>query len=270
MQFYHLGSETTRTRKHTNVRSTNIEGLALASGHRHKSVAIPPIGQDGTCIPLEVSVKVITRVVVTISNNVGPMHTGINEIRIVCEDDTSINVFAKELSSFAFRGDGPYFKMASSKNELVGENKTAKYQSGGRNRAKCDEDVDSPIATEKSVEQIQKATSLPEKGPLPNKKNAQILTSYPKIETAASCQLKPHSDGAAILPVVNGKIKAASLNNSRQCYENTIKVISSSCTESTNITEGSVFEILEVTSTAMVEPVEEVTKLGRITQTRSW
>ena len=189
------------------------EGLALASGHRHKSVAIPPLRQDGTCIPLEVSVEVITRVVATISNNVGPMHTGINEIRIVCEDDTSINVFAKELSSFALGGDGPYFKMASSKNELGGENKTAKYQSGGRNRAKCDEDVDSAIATEKSVEQIQKATSLPEKGPLPNKKNAQSLTSYPKIETVASSQLKPQPDSAAILPVVNGKIKAASLNN---------------------------------------------------------
>ena len=236
------------------------EGLALASGHRHKSVAIPPLGQDGTCIPLKVSVEVITRVVATFSNNVGPMHTGINEIRIVCEDDTSINVFAKELSSFSFGGDGTYFKMASSKNEFGGENKTAKYQSGGRNCAKCDEGVDSAIATEKSVEQIQRMTSLPEKGPLPNKKNAQILTSYPKIETVASSQLKPQPDSAAILPVVNGKMKEACLNNSRQCYENTIKVISSSCTESTSVTEGSVFEILEVTSTAMVEPVEEVTK----------
>ena len=238
------------------------DGLVLASGHRHKSVAIPPLGQDGTCIPLEVSVEVITRVIAKFSESVGPMHTGINEIRIVCEDDASINAFAKELSSFSLRGDGPYFKMASSKKELGGEIKIVKCQNGGRSRTKCDEGVDASIATEKSVKLIQKATSLPEKGSLPNKESTQILndTSYPKIETGASSQLKPPPDTAAILPVVNEKMKDASLNNSRQCYENTIKVISSSCTESTNITEASVFEMLEVTSTASVELVEEVAK----------
>ena len=233
-------------------------GLALASGHRHRSVAIPPLGQDGTCIPLEVSVEVITRAIATFSSNVGPMHTGVNEIRIVCEDDTSINAFAKELLSFSFRGDGPYFKMASSKNELGGENKIVKCQSGGRSCAKCDEGIDSSIAFEKSVKQIQKATSLPGKGSLRNRESAQILTSYPKIETHTYSQLTPQSDGATILPVVNGKMKDASLNNSRQCSENTITVISSSCTESTNITEASVFEILEVTSSPTVELVEEV------------
>ena len=237
------------------------EGLALASGRRHKSVVIPPLGQDGTCIPLEVSVEVITRVIAKFSKNAGPMHTGINEIRIVCEDDASINAFAKELSSFSFRGEGPYFKMASSKNELECENKFATYQSEERSRAKCDEGIDSTISTEKSVEQIQKTTSLPEEGSLPNRENAQILTSYPKIETGASSQLKPQpADGAGILPVVNRQVKDASLDNSRQCYENTIKVTSSSCAESTNITEASVFEILEVASTAIVELVEEVTK----------
>lgn len=236
------------------------DGLALASGHRYKSIAIPPLGQDGTCIPLEVSVEVITRVIAKFSKNAGPMHTGINEIRLFCEDDASIKVFAKDLSSFSFRGDGPYFKMASSKNELGGENKIAKYQSGDRSRVKCDGGVDSTIATEKSVKQIQKASSLPEEGSLPDRENAQILTGYSKIETGASSQLKPQPDSAAILPVVNGKMKDASLNNSRQCSEYTITVISSSCTESTNITEASVFEILDVTSSATVELVEEVAK----------
>lgn len=236
------------------------EGLALASGHRHKSVAIPPLGQDKNCIPLEVSIEVITRVIAKFSDNAGPMHAGINEIRIVCEDDATINAFAKELSSFSFRDDIPYFKMTSSKNELGGENNIAKCQSGGRSRTKCDEGVDSSIATEKSVEQIQKATSSPEKGSFPNTENAQILTSFPKIETGASSQLKPQPDSAAILPVVNGEMKDASLNNSRQCYENTTRVISSSVTESTDNSEASVFEILEVTSTATVALVEEVAK----------
>ena len=235
-----------------------LDGLVLASGYRHRSVALPPLGQDGNCIPPEVSAEVITRVIAKFSGNVGPMHTGIKEIRIICEDDVTIYLFAKELSSFCFGGDIPYFKMASSKNEVGGENKIAKHQSGGKGSAQCDEGVYSSIAKEEKVEQIQKATSLPEKGSLPNRENAQILTSYPKIETGASPQLKPQPDSAEILPVVNGKMKDASLNNSRQYYENTITVISSSCTKSTDISEARVFEILEVTSTATAALVEEV------------
>lgn len=236
------------------------EGLVLASGYRHRSVALPPLGQDGNFIPLEVSVEVITRVIAKFSDKVGPMHTGINDIRIVCEDDATMNAFAKELSFFSFRGDEPYFKMTPSKNELGGEDVIPKYQRTGRSRPKCDEGVDSSIATEKSVEQIQKATSSPVKGSFPNTENAQILTCDPKIEAGASSQLKPQPDSAAILPVVNGEMKDASLNNSRQCHENTTTVISSSVTESTDNSEASVFEILEVTSTATVALVEEVAK----------
>ena len=238
-----------------------INALTLASGYRHRSVAIPPLGQDGNCIPLEVSAEVITRVIAKFSNNVGPMHTGINDIRIVCEDDDTVNVFEKELSSFSFPGDKTYFTMVPSKNVVEGEDKIAKYQRAGRSHAKCEEGDDSSIANQKSVEQIQESTSSPETGSLPNKKNAQIHANYPKVEPSPSSELKPHKPGSpAILPVVNGKKENVSSNSLRQCCENTITVFSSSCTKSTNISEANVFEILEVTETATVALVEEVAK----------
>jgi len=231
------------------------EGLILASGYRHRSLALPPLGQDGNCIPLEISVEVITRVIAKFSDNVGPMHTGINEIRVVCEDDTTMNTFAQELSSFSFHGQKPYFKTTPSKNRLAGEDIIPQYQRAGRIRAKCDGGVDSSIAIEKSVEK-----SSPEKGSLPNTENVQILPSYPKIETGASSQPEAQPYSSAGLPVADGEMKDASLNNSRQCNENTITVISSSCTKPIDISEASVFEIMEVTSATTVALVEEVAK----------
>ena len=253
------GNKNQRAYKHQ-IHRYLTEGLALASGYRHRSVALPPLGQDGNCIPLEVSVEVITRVIAKFNDNVGPMHTGINDIRVVCEDEATMNAFEKELSSFTFRGENPYFKMTPSKNKLEGEDVIPKYQRAGRTRAKCDEGVDSSIATKKPVEQNQKETSLPEKGFLPKTENAQILPSYPKIKTDASSQLKAQPDSAEIVPVADEEMKDTSLNNSKQCHENTITVISSSCTESIDISEASVFEILEETSATTVALVEEVAK----------
>lgn len=234
-------------------------GLVLASGYRHRSVALPPLGQDWNCIPLEVSAEVITRVIAKFSNNAGPMHSGINDIRIVCEDDTTINVFAKELTSFSFRGEKPYFLMIPSKNELRDADKIAKYENAGRHRTKCDKDDDSSIAKEDSVDQIQKATASPEIGSLPNKENVEIHAGSPNNEAGTPSQLNPES--AAVLPVINEMNKGVnSSNDPKQCHESAIMVIPCSCTKSTDISGAKAFEILEVTATTTVALVEEVAK----------
>ena len=233
-----------------------IDALTLVSGYRHRSVAIPPLGQDGNCIPLEVSAEVITRVIAMFSESVGPMHTGINDIHIVCEDDDTVDVFAKELSSFSFSGDKTYFTMAPSKKVLQGEEKIAKYQRSGRTHVKCDEAVVPTIADQLSVRQIQKSTSSPK---TEKKENTEIHANFPKNEIGPSSQLTPHKPGSpAVLPFSNGKKESVSSNSPRQCCENTITAISSTSTKITDIAEANVFEILEVSETATIALVEEV------------
>ena len=48
------------------------------------------------------SAEVITRVIATFSKSVGPLHSGVTDFHIVCEDAASFKAFAKELEEFSF------------------------------------------------------------------------------------------------------------------------------------------------------------------------
>ena len=101
------------------------KGLILASEHGHRSVALPPLGQEGNPIPVRVSAQVTTRVIASFSRSVSPLHNGVTDLHIVCNDDATFNVFAKQLREFSFRDkQRPYFVQA--------EDKTVPYQSIGR------------------------------------------------------------------------------------------------------------------------------------------
>ena len=101
------------------------KGLILASEHGHRSVALPPLGQEGNPIPVRVSAQVTTRVIASFSRSVSPLHNGVTDLHIVCNDDATFNVFAKQLREFLFRDkQRPYFVQA--------EDKTVSYQSIGR------------------------------------------------------------------------------------------------------------------------------------------
>ena len=78
------------------------DGLMLASGHRHRSVAFPLLGQEWNPIPVHVSAEVITRVIADYSKDVGPLHSGVTNAHVVCEDEASFELFAKELEEFSF------------------------------------------------------------------------------------------------------------------------------------------------------------------------
>jgi len=58
------------------------EGLILSSGYRHKSIALPPLGQDWNAIPVQVSAEVIISVIAAFSRTIGSMHSGINNIYV--------------------------------------------------------------------------------------------------------------------------------------------------------------------------------------------
>ena len=90
------------------------EAVTLASGYRHKSVAFPLLGQDYNDIPVEVSAEVIVRVIASFGKNLGPMHSGINEFRIVCEDEASFAAVVNQISSFSFSSGQPFFVSGSS------------------------------------------------------------------------------------------------------------------------------------------------------------
>ncbi|KAJ7351747.1 hypothetical protein OS493_035688 [Desmophyllum pertusum] len=115
-------NENEKTFKHQIHRCLK-DGLILASGHRHRSVALPPLGQDWNRIPVDVSAEVITRVIAAFSKGIGPMHSGITAFCIVCEDDATVDVFANEFTSFSFHGEKPYFGIVKPKNELFGAEK---------------------------------------------------------------------------------------------------------------------------------------------------
>ncbi|XP_068703240.1 uncharacterized protein [Montipora foliosa] len=87
------------------------DGLTLSSGYRMESIAIPPLGQNWNNIPVEVSVEVVTRVLATFSKNIGPLHSGIRDVHIVCEDDKSLDEFATSFLSFSFGEETPFFKI---------------------------------------------------------------------------------------------------------------------------------------------------------------
>ena len=81
-------------------------------------MALPLLRQDGNDI--QDSAEIIVRLIASFGKNIEPMHSGINEFRIVCKDEASLSVVLKELSSFSFHlGQLFFVNRSSSINNLV-------------------------------------------------------------------------------------------------------------------------------------------------------
>ena len=136
------------------------EAITLASGYRYKSVALPLLGQGYNDIPVEVFVEVIIRVIVSFGRNLGPMHGGINEFRIVCEDEASFAAVVKQISSFSFPPGQPFFVSRSSSSTNL-----AHAEDTARNEASRDKMSVTKVI---SVNQDQEAPRITEFSPKEN------------------------------------------------------------------------------------------------------
>ena len=247
-------------------------GLMLSSGYRHKSIALPPLGQDWNDIPVEVSVEVIVRVIAAFGKNVSPMHSGINEFRIVCEDDTALNVFLKNIRWFSFHEGQPFFERVSSKSNLDAEQSGAHSASHSMIRNENEgEIVDSCMPKESSVKQIQKAPATPKSasiisvthadGPTvatqvsaphlseTTVKNEKTPAGYSATEICSSSQFysTPHKNQVN-QDSKNGQNKDSTPSDEKQAWEKTIFHVSSSSVERIDVAEIKPFEMLQVTS----------------------
>ena len=225
-------------------------GLTLASGRRHRSVAFPPLGQDWNPIPVEVSAEVITRVIAGFSRNIGPLHSGVTDLHIVCEDDATLEHFTKELTEFSFPNEGPWFVISDSKNKLW---EIASYRSAGKHRNKCEMEKSCKVK-ERSVQQKQQETLTPDPDFLVEKGNENIDADPKNVKTdTTSSEITLPQDRA----VLDGSKEMKNL------YESTNDV-SFYCIESTvnELLEAALaFEILEERpKTTSVQVVEGISK----------
>ena len=136
------------------------EAITLASGYRHKSVALPLLGQDYNDIPVEVSAEVIVCVIASFRKNLGSMHSGINEFRIVCEDEASFAAVVNQISSFSFPSGQPFFVNRSSNSTNL-----AHAEEPARNEASIDKMSVTKVV---SVNQDQEAPRITEFSPKKN------------------------------------------------------------------------------------------------------
>ena len=154
------------------------EAITLASGYRHKSVAFPLLGQDYNDIPVEVSAEVIVRVIASFGKNLGPMHSGINEFRIVCEDEASFAAVVNQISSFSFSSGQPFFVSGSSNSTSP-----AHAEETARNEASINEMSLTKVI---SVNQDQKAPRITENSPKKNTTVDQVDEVHVVSQVSAS------------------------------------------------------------------------------------
>ena len=254
------------------------QGLALASGFRLRSIALPPLGQVWNKIPVEISAEVIARVVAVFSKSVGPMHSGVNDFRIVCEDDASIDVFVKEFSSFSFDGQKLFFVSVPQKQDS-GKNAVAlKPHSKIRNNKKGD----FKVPKESFVENTQKGTLAAGSDPVVGVDNEdETRISKPAYEFQSSKETTqnnkntpadhPWEDNDSSFQVneiarqsqvdqdfSNSRNKSVIPNNEGHACVETISFVPSNSVEHIDVSETTAFEVLQVTS--IVQLVEETTK----------
>ena len=55
-------------------------------------MALPLLRQDGNDI--QDSAEIIVRLIASFGKNIDPIHSGINEFRIVCKDEASLSVYS--------------------------------------------------------------------------------------------------------------------------------------------------------------------------------
>ena len=255
------------------------EGLILSSGYRHKSIAIAPLGQDWNAIPVQVSAEVIIRVIAAFSRTIGPMHCGINDICIVCEDEATIEVFLKELSLFSCEGK-PFFASVSSKKELLNSGTTdASFRSPGMMRSV--ETSGLHMLKEKSVEQFQKVFSQPEpvspiggihaneptaveipsslqlhKSTEEKVENDKISIDCPAVSIEPYCEFDRNAHRSYVDQDCSDGQNNAS--NEKEATEEIIPFVSFSSVERIEVSVIKAFEILQVSAAVQIE--EETTK----------
>ena len=184
------------------------EAITLASGYRHKSVALPLLGQDYNDIPVEVSAEVIVRVIASFGKNLGSMHSGINEFRIVCEDEASFAAVVNQISSFSFPSGQPFFVNRSSNSTNL-----AHAEEPARNEASIDKMSVTKVV---SVNQDQEAPRITEFSP---KKNTvdQVDEVHVVSQVSASKSLEVTGEKEA----VPSGYPSSFIHSSRQCHSTT-------------------------------------------------
>lgn len=226
-----------------------MEGLQLASGYRLKSIALPPLGQHWNVVPVKVSAEVIVRVVAAFGKNIGPMHTGITDFYIVCEDGPTIDVFVEEFSSFSFKGQTPFFQSVFLTNHS-GKKAESQRTMACQNKDKIG---DSPNIKETvSVKQTQKEDTKVESGPLVSSAPALQQEKTPKQETGN----EEDQNSNPITSVNLGKKlqgnqkeeneKDTTARCERQVCEKTLSFFTSSLIQRTEVSMVRPFETLEV------------------------
>ena len=229
-----------------------MEGLRLASGYRLKSIALPPLGQPWNDVPVKVSAEVFARVVAAFGKAIGPMHNGITDFYIVCEDEATISVFAEEFSSFSFKGQTPVYQSVYLTNHPGDKAESQTTKISDQNRDKVGDP--SIIKETVSVKQTHKEDREVQSGPLVSSTSALQLTNSPKEKTGN----EGNQDGNPITSVNFGKklqenqtddnqnVNDPTANCERQVCEKTLSFVPSSCIQRTEVSMVTPIEILEV------------------------
>ena len=233
------------------------EAITLASGYRYKSVALPLLGQGYNDIPVEVFVEVIIRVIVSFGRNLGPMHGGINEFRIVCEDEASFAAVVKAISSFSFPSGQPFFaSRSSSSTNLAHAEETARNEASRDKMSvtkviSVNQDQEAPRITEFSPKEntddqvdevrVVSQVSASKSSEVTGEKEA-VPSGYPSsfIHSSRQCHSTSHQN--------HESNEDGTPNDEKQVNEMTICHVSSSSVDCVEISVTRASEILQVTS----------------------
>ena len=233
------------------------EAITLASGYRYKSVALPLLGQGYNDIPVEVFVEVIIRVIVSFGRNLGPMHGGINEFRIVCEDEASFAAVVKQISSFSFPPGQPFFASRSSSStnlshaEETARNEASRDKMSVTKVISVNQDQEAPRITEFSpkentVDQVDEVrvvsqVSASKSSEVTGEKEA-FPSGYPSsfIHSSRQCHSTSHQN--------HESNEDGTPNDEKQVNEMTICHVPSSSVDCVEISVTRASEILQVTS----------------------
>lgn len=224
------------------------DGLMLCSGHRLESIAIPPLGQPTNNIPLEVSAEIITRVVATFSRNIGPFHNGIKEVRVVGENDKSLETFVTSFLSFSFPGETPFFanqRKEAKSSLLIGNNAEASnfVSSMTYPEAKCESKAANfNRATGKATEE------LPDVGSIALNKaegNGEIKADLSSKQTVRNKDVRK---------CVSDNQQNAAVNSQREECEEMISSLANNPVQCTEV--ATIKAIQEATKTAHPDTIE--------------
>ena len=225
------------------------DGLTLCSGRRMESIAMPPLGQHTNNIPLEVSAEIITRVVATFSRTIGPLHNGIKEVRIVCENDKSLEAFVTSFLSFSFPGETPFFahqqKEAKSSMILGNNAEVSNFVSSQQSPEETSENKAANFkqATSKATEELLDVDSV------------ALNKAEGNGEIQADLSRQPAQNKEVRKCVIDNQHNAA-VNSQREECEEMISSLANNPVQSTEVATMKVVKIQEEKKTAHPDSTE--------------